>query len=85
MFGISAIDPDNLVALRFADGETFRQAARVAAEKRIPVDAPGKHTLIVRHTDVGLFQPLNPKVESVADPEKVPAKDLAALRRRHMR
>ena len=85
MLGIGSSDPDKLVSLRFADARTFARAARVAAQKRIPVDAPGHHTLIVRKSDSRFFAALRPKKQGVADPEKVPAKELTALRQLHMR
>lgn len=85
MLGIGTIAPHKLVALRFADAKIFAKAARVAAQKRIPVDAPGHHTLIVRRSDSRFFAALRPEKRGVADPEKVPAKELTALRQLHMR
>jgi hypothetical protein len=83
MLGLRGIPAEKLTALRFRDDETFRRAARIAVEGRIPVDAVGHKTLVVHIEHVMLFEHANLKFdrEIVADPEKVPSKEYAALRR----
>jgi hypothetical protein len=83
MFGLKTLPAKKLTALKFVDEPTFRQAARLAAERKIPVEAPGYHTLIVRKSDRGLFKAKRLKFEEerIGDPEGVPGRELSALRR----
>ena len=55
MFNLKTIPAENLTALKFSSEDEFRQAARLAVAKKIPVDAPGYDTLIVRKEDMQLF------------------------------
>lgn len=80
MFGLKTTERHALAALRFADDKQFRSAARRAAVARIPVDAPGRNTLIVRHADIPQFEGLNFTVDPIAD--KVSDSERAAIRRR---
>jgi hypothetical protein len=84
MFGLKTIPIEQLAALRFADEQTFREAARLAAEHKIPVEAPGEDTLIVRKTDAALFRDarLMYREERVVDAEKakVSSRELGGLR-----
>ena len=83
MFGLKTLPASKLAALKFFDELTFRQAARLAAEHKIPVDAPGHYTLIVRKSDKELFKTHRLKFEEehIAEPEEVSGKELSALRR----
>ena len=85
LFGKQSVPPGTLIALKFADAETFRKAARMAVEKDIPVDTPGSYTLIVRKSDKRLFKPFSPEEQKVADPEKVDPGELSRLRRQRFR
>ena len=78
--GKKNIPPEKLIALKFPDSETFRQAARIAVEHDIPIDTPGSYTLIVRKSDKRLFRALVPEEHTVADPEKIPTEELRSLR-----
>lgn len=83
MFGLKSIPTTELVALRFADYTGFREAARLAAEKKLPVEVPGHQTLIVRKSDRALFADKRLKFdeESIANSEAVPAEERSMLRR----
>ena len=83
MFGLRGLKASKLTALRFRDEASFRQAARLAAEHKVPVDAPGHYTLIVRKSDKRLFKmlPLEFEEEPIAEPEVVSGKELSGLRR----
>ena len=83
MFGLKGLKASKLTAVRFPDEPSFRQAARLAAERKVPVDAPGHYTLIVRKSDKKLFKihPLEFEEEHVADPEEVSGKEPSRLRR----
>ncbi len=87
MLSIRTIPSDKLIALRFTNPETFRRAARVAAEHRIPVDAPGHNTLIIQQSDERLFRSarLDFKEKRISNPETVSSKEFARLRRFHTR
>ena len=82
MIGLKGIPAKKLVALQFADPPTFRRAARLAVEKKIRVDAPGRSTLIVRKLDKHLFEEggLKYQASRIADPEEVDSKTLSRLR-----
>ena len=84
MRGLRDVPTQKLTALRFNDDEVFRKAARIAAEARIPVDAPGRRTLIVQLEHVPLFERAALKFErdQIADPEKLASKEYAASRKR---
>ena len=83
MLNLKAIPADALTALKFSSEQEFRKAARLAVEKKIPVDAPGYETLIVRKEDTQLFAQHGLKflAEGVADPQTVSSKELSGLRR----
>ena len=85
-FNFAKAPTEKLTALRFLDSETFRKAARVAAEHNVPAQAPGYDTLIVRKSDKKLFAAKHLKFdeEPVANAEKVDAKELSKLRHRHL-
>jgi len=89
MFGLRSADASELVALSFRDEATFAIAARIAAARKIPVDAPGRNTLIVRQSDEGIFlesADLLPITKSpMLNPEKIPSKMLARLRQALLR
>ena len=57
MLDLGGIPLKELVALKFSE-TVFREAARVAVEQGIPVEAPGHNTLIVRRSDRGMFSGL---------------------------
>ena len=80
MQGLRNIPPKKLIALEFPDALTFRKAARIAATKKIPADAPGRHTLIIRKSDKKLFKDLGFAERKIADPEKIPQEELSRLR-----
>jgi hypothetical protein len=84
MLGIRSFPTNKLTALRFHDDDSFARAARVAATERIPVDAPGHLTLIVHLDHVPLFERESLKFEreKIRDPEQVPPKEYASLRKR---
>lgn len=84
MLGLSSIANHALAALRFKDEVTFRQAARLAVDKQIPVDAPGRNTLIIRTQDIEVFMNIGLKfdLEDVPETRKVSDAERAALRRR---
>ena len=84
MLGLRNIPVQKLTALRFPDEQSFKRAARIAAEERIPVDAPGYKTLVVQLEHVMLFEKAALKFdrEMIADPEKVSNEEYAELRRR---
>lgn len=81
MLGLRDIAPSELRALHFRTEEAFRKAVRIAAHEAIPVEAPGRDTLIVSAKHVPLFDGLKCSVERVA--VKVDDPERAALRRRH--
>ena len=82
MIGLKGIPAKKLIALQFADPATFRRAARLAVEKKIRVDAPGRSTLIVRKLDKHLFEEggLTFQEWRIAGPEEVDSKTLSRLR-----
>lgn len=82
MIGITGIPAKKLVALQFRDPPRFRRAARLAAEKKIRVDTPGRSTLIIRIADKHLFEDGGFKFQEakIADPEQVCSKTLSRLR-----
>ena len=84
MLGLRSVSTQKLTALRFNDDADFRKAARVAAEAKIPVHAPGRRTLIVQLEHVGLFEraALAFNREVIADPEKITTKEYAVMRKR---
>jgi hypothetical protein len=51
LFDKKKIRPEQLIALKFKDSDTFRQGARIAVERDIPVDAPGHDTLIIKKAE----------------------------------
>ena len=73
MLGLKGIRAKKLIALQFADPPTFRRAARLAVEKKIRVDAPGRSTLIVRKLDKHLFEEgrLTFQEWRIAEPDEV--------------
>ncbi len=83
MFGLKSIPTTQLVALRFSDYSCFREAARLAAEKKLPVEVPGHQTLIVRKSDRVLFADKHLKFdeEAITNPEAVPPEERSMLRR----
>ena len=82
MIGLKGIPAKKLIALQFADPPTFRRAARLAAERRIRADAPGRSTLVVRKLDKRLFKEGGLKFQEwrIAEPEEVDSKALSRLR-----
>ena len=84
MLGLKGIKNYELAALRFADGQAFRAAARLAAGADIPVEAPGRNVLIVRAIDVRLFEGGGLKFQHEDLPEtgKVSDAERSSLRRR---
>lgn len=81
LFSKRNVNPEKLTALQFPNSETFRQAARVAVEHDLSVDAPGHHILIIKKTDKKFFKSFAFEEQKVVDPEKVPAEELSRLRR----
>ncbi|MGH8059774.1 MAG: hypothetical protein ACREOH_21475 [Candidatus Entotheonellia bacterium] len=81
LFGKRNVSPEKLTALQFPNSETFRQAARVAVEHDLAVDAPGHHILIIQKTDRKFFKSFAVEEQKVMDPEKLPAEELSRLRR----
>ena len=83
MFNLKTIPAENLIALKFSSEDEFRQAARFAVAKKIPVDATGYDTLIIRKEDTQLFAQHGLKFlpEGIADPKTVSSKELSGLRR----
>lgn len=80
MLGLKTTERHSLTALRFVDDREFRLAARRAAGAKIPVEAPGNNTLILRLDDVSHFEGL--KFSPVAIADKVSDSERASLRRR---
>ena len=80
MLGLKTVDRFALTALQFISDSEFRRAARRAASLRLPVDVPGRNTLIIRTQDVPVFEGF--KFSPVAIADKVSDSDRASLRRR---
>jgi len=82
VFGLKAAERNNLTGLRFANDSEFRRAARIAAAAKMPVDAPGDNTLIVRSQDIREFKGLSYSPVPIAIADKVCDSERASLRRR---
>jgi hypothetical protein len=82
MHGLKGTKNHDLAALHFKDEATFRSAARRAAGADIPVDAPGRNTLIVRTSDTHLFVDLSPETEPIPETGKISDAERSSLRRR---
>lgn len=82
VFGLKAVERDELTALKFLSAADFRAAARLAVTRKIPVDMPGQNVLIVPRCAADQFRGLRFETFPVADPDKVSDRERAALRRR---
>ncbi|OHA06416.1 MAG: hypothetical protein A2934_03495 [Candidatus Sungbacteria bacterium RIFCSPLOWO2_01_FULL_47_10] len=85
MNGLGLVSAKKLIGLEFPDRETFRKAARIAAEKKIPVDAPGRKTLVIKKTDKKYFKHLLFTERRIAIPEMLSQNELVLLRKKYER
>ena len=83
MNGLRSITAKKLIGLEFPDLKTFRRAAQIAAEKNIPVDAPGWKTLVIKKADKKLFRCLQFIERRITIPEIISSTELSLLRKKY--